>query len=125
MFIIKKFKFDSAHNLISYKGKCEKLHGHTYELVVIVEGYPDEEGMVIDFVELKEIVKREVINILDHSYLNEIISQPTAENIAIWIWDKLEKKLNRKNCHLYEIQVWETQESGVIYRGEKIERCTE
>ena len=125
MFIIRKFKFDAAHNLESYKGKCEKLHGHTYRLVVIVEGIPDSEGMIIDFVELKDIVKREVIDILDHSYINEIIKQPTAENIAIWIWQRLEKNLKRENCHLYEIQVWETEDSGVIYRGEKIERCSE
>ncbi|MCX7720199.1 MAG: 6-carboxytetrahydropterin synthase QueD [Dictyoglomus thermophilum] len=125
MFVIRKFKFDAAHNLESYKGKCERLHGHTYRLVVIVEGIPDSEGMIIDFVELKDIVKREVIDILDHSYINEIIKQPTAENIAIWIWQRLEEKLKRGNCHLYEIQVWETEDSGVIYRGEKIERCSE
>lgn len=125
MFIIKKFKFDAAHNLVSYKGKCEKLHGHTYELVVIIEGVPDSEGMIIDFIELKNIVNNEVINILDHTYINEIISQPTAENIAIWIWNRLEDKIKRENCHLYEIQIWETEESGVVYRGEKIERYSE
>lgn len=125
MFIVKKFKFDAAHNLVSYKGKCENLHGHTYLLVVVIEGYPDNEGMIMDFVELKNIVNEEIISILDHSYINEIISQPTAENIAIWIWDRLEEKIRRENCRLYEIQVWETEESGVIYRGEEIERCSE
>lgn len=125
MFIVKKFKFDAAHNLVSYKGKCENLHGHTYLLVVVIEGYPDNEGMIMDFVELKNIVNEEIISILDHSYINEIISQPTAENIAIWIWDRLEEKIRRENCRLYEIQVWETEESGVIYRGEKIERRSE
>ncbi|MCX7941986.1 MAG: 6-carboxytetrahydropterin synthase QueD [Dictyoglomaceae bacterium] len=124
MFIIKKFKFNSAHNLLSYKGKCERLHGHTYELVIVVKGYPDKEGMIIDFLELKELVKKEVIDILDHSYLNDIISQPTAENIAIWVWNKLEKKLKKENCNLYEVQVWETSESGVIYRGENFEGYT-
>lgn len=124
MFLIREFKFDAAHNLESYKGKCEKLHGHTYRLVVVVEGVPDSEGMIIDFVELKDIVKEEVINVLDHSYLNEIINQPTAENIAIWVWKRLEKKLQRNNCHLYEVQVWETEDSGVVYRGEEIEGCS-
>lgn len=125
MFIVKKFKFDAAHNLVSYKGKCENLHGHTYLLVVVIEGYPDNEGMIMDFVELKNIVNEEIISILDHSYINEIISQPTAENIAIWIWNRLEERIRRENCRLYEIQVWETEESGVIYRGEEIERCSE
>lgn len=125
MFIVKKFKFDAAHNLLSYKGKCEKLHGHTYEIVVVLEGVPDEEGIIMDFIELKEIIKNEVIDILDHSYINDIIPQPTAENIAVWIWNKLEAKIERVNCHLYEIQVWENSESGVIYRGEKFEGCSE
>ena len=117
MFLVKKFKFDAAHNLVSYKGKCERLHGHTYELVIVLKGEPNHEGMVMDFIELKEIVKREVINLLDHNYLNDIIPQPTAENIAIWMWNRLEAKLKRENCFLYEVQVWETSDSGVIYRG--------
>jgi len=107
MFLIKKFKFDAAHNLVSYKGKCEKLHGHTYELVIVLEGTPDNEGMIIDFVELKEIVKKEVIDILDHSYINEIIPQPTAENIAVWVWNRLESKLKFYNFSLYEVQIWD------------------
>ncbi|HOJ93135.1 MAG TPA: 6-carboxytetrahydropterin synthase QueD [Dictyoglomaceae bacterium] len=119
MFIIKEFNFDAAHNLIRYKGKCERLHGHTYKLVVIVEGSPDEEGMVIDFLELKKIVEENVLNFLDHSYINDIIKQPTAENIAIWVWNQLKDKLKRENCSLYEVQIWESPESGAIYREEK------
>ena len=124
MFLIKKFKFDSAHNLVKYRGKCEKLHGHTYTLFVILEGEPDEEGLIIDFSELKKIVKKEVLDILDHSYINNVIEQPTAENIAVWVWKKLEEKLKGTNRRLYEIQIWETDENGVIYRGEKLERCS-
>ncbi len=118
MILIKKFEFDAAHNLINYKGKCERLHGHTYSLVVKVEGKRDHEDMVFDFVELKEIVNREIIDKFDHHYLNDIIEQPTAENIAIYVWNKLEDKLKRDNCKLYEIEVWETKNSGVIYKGE-------
>jgi len=125
LFLIKEFYFDSAHNLIKYKGKCENLHGHTYKLVVVIEGIPNDEGMIMDFVELKEIVKEHVLKYLDHAYLNDIIEQPTAENIAIWIWNRLYDLLKRDNCQLFEIQVWETRESGVVYRGEKFERRTE
>ena len=50
MIIIKEFDFDAAHYLPAYNGKCEHLHGHTYKLVVKVEGTPDHEGMVIDFI---------------------------------------------------------------------------
>lgn len=73
--------------------------------------------MVIDFTELKAIVKENVLDILDHAYINDIIEQPTAENIAVWIWNKLYTKLKRDNCSLYEIEVWETETSGVVYNG--------
>lgn len=73
MFILKEFEFDAAHYLPEYHGKCEKLHGHTYKLVVKVEGAPDAEGMVIDFIVLKNIVKDEVLSKLDHACLNDIL----------------------------------------------------
>ncbi|SHM81578.1 6-pyruvoyltetrahydropterin/6-carboxytetrahydropterin synthase [Caldanaerovirga acetigignens] len=121
MFLIKEFKFDAAHNLVSYKGKCEKLHGHTYRLVVVLEGVPDREEMIMDFLELKEIVNEKVLKKLDHSYINDIVKQPSAENIAVWVWQQLEEGVRRENCRLYEVQVWETETSGVIYRGENLE----
>ena len=49
MIVLKEFEFDAAHYLPSYNGKCEHLHGHTYKLVVKVDGRPDMEGMVLDF----------------------------------------------------------------------------
>ena len=64
MFVLKEFEFDAAHYLPEYNGKCERLHGHTYKLVVKVEGTPDKEGMVIDFIRLKNIVKEEVLSSL-------------------------------------------------------------
>lgn len=117
MILIKEFEFDSAHNLINYHGKCEKLHGHTYKLVVKLEGEPDNEGMIYDFVELKKTVNEKVVNRFDHAYLNEIIPQPTAENIAIFVWKELKDILNRDNSRLYEIEIWETKTSGIVYRG--------
>ena len=123
MLLSKDFTFDAAHNLINYHGKCERLHGHTYKLRVIVEGTPDSEGLIIDFIELKAVVKERVISRLDHSYINEIISQPSAENIALWIWDELEESVRRENCSLYEIHVWETADSRVILRREDMINC--
>ncbi|MDK2886760.1 MAG: 6-pyruvoyltetrahydropterin/6-carboxytetrahydropterin synthase [Thermosipho sp. (in: thermotogales)] len=123
LLVSKEFTFDAAHNLIKYHGKCEKLHGHTYKLVVTVAGQKDDEGMVIDFVVLKKIVKENVLNILDHSYLNDIIEQPSAENIAEWIWEKLDEKLKGNNYFLYEIKLYETPTSYVTLRKEeKIDR---
>lgn len=118
MILIKEFEFDAAHNLVHYHGKCENLHGHTYKLVVKLEGQPDEEGMVFDFVQLKELVNEKIIDEFDHAYLNNIIPQPTAENIAVYVWDNLIDDINRDNCRLYEVQVWETKTSGIVYRGE-------
>ncbi len=115
--VSKEFKFDAAHNLTRYHGKCEKLHGHTYKLRVTLKGLRNEDGMVYDFVELKKIVNDVVISKLDHSYINDFIEQPSAENIAVWIWDKLFKILNGKTYSLYEITLWETETSFVTYRG--------
>ncbi len=117
MFVSKEFKFDAAHNLVRYHGKCEKLHGHTYKLRVTLKGTPNEDGMVYDFVELKKVVNDLVVSKLDHNYINDLIEQPTAENIASWIWGKLDPILGTPNYRLYEICVWESETSFVSYRG--------
>ncbi len=118
MILVKEFKFDAAHNLIHYHGKCERLHGHTYKLVVKLNGTPGPEDMICDFADLKKIVKENVLNEFDHQYINDFIEQPTAENIAVYIWNKLEPLVHTDNADLYEIEVWETATQGVIYRGE-------
>ena len=61
MLLRKEFIFDAAHNLVRYHGKCEALHGHTYRLAVVLEGTPDDEGMILDFCELSSIVKERVV----------------------------------------------------------------
>ena len=121
MLLSKDFKFDAAHNLIHYHGKCEKLHGHTYRLRIVLEGEPDSEGMIMDFIDLKQIVNEQVISRLDHAYINDIIPQPSAENIALWVWGKLEDRVKRENCCLYEVHVWETETSCVILRRSDID----
>jgi 6-pyruvoyltetrahydropterin/6-carboxytetrahydropterin synthase len=120
MLLIKEFEFDSAHFLPNYNGKCEALHGHTYKLAVKLQGRPNRDGMIMDFVELKNTVTEKVIDVLDHSCLNDLIVQPSAENIAAWIWDRLRGSLHRDNCALYELELWETRTSGVVYRGEPL-----
>ena len=117
MLLRKEFTFDAAHNLIRYHGKCEALHGHTYRIAIVLEGTPDEEGMIMDFTELSGIVKARVISRLDHSYINDIIEQPTAENIANWIWDQVEALVRRPNCEMSSVEVWETRTSCAILRA--------
>ena len=111
MLVTKEFTFDSAHFLPDYHGKCEAMHGHTYKIHVTIQGKVHPDGMVYDFVELKKLVKLKVVNKLDHQLLNDIIKIPSAENIAIWVWEQLEKDLP-----LYEIKVWETATSFVTYQ---------
>lgn len=120
MFLCREFKFDAAHNLVNYHGKCERLHGHTYRLAVVLEGEPDEEGMVCDFVELKKIVSEFVLSKLDHAYINDVIPQPTAEYISRWIFRELDAPLKRPNCALYEVRLWETESSSVVCRREDV-----
>jgi 6-pyruvoyltetrahydropterin/6-carboxytetrahydropterin synthase len=113
MHLTKRFSFEAAHNLIGYKGKCANLHGHSYVLEVTVEGEPKHDGMIIDFYDVKKIVEEKIIEKLDHTYLNDIIEQSTAERIALWIWNALHKELSA----LYEIRLFETEDSWVTYRG--------
>ena len=120
MYLRKEFKFDAAHNLVNYHGKCENLHGHTYRLAVVLEGDPDDEGMVFDFVELKKFVSELVLSKLDHAYINDILPQPTAECISQWVFKTLDRPLNRDNCKLYEVSVWETESSSVTCRREDV-----
>jgi 6-pyruvoyltetrahydropterin/6-carboxytetrahydropterin synthase len=107
---------------VHYKGKCENLHGHTYKLEVSVVGRINNEDMVIDFIDLKNIVKENILKFLDHSYLNDLIEQPSAENIIFWIWTKLEPLLKSDFYNLYELKLWETSTSFVTFRGEIDER---
>ncbi len=118
MFVTKEFTFDSAHFLPNYHGKCENMHGHTYRLQVVVDGPLDSEGMVIDFALLKKIVKSKVLDKLDHQTINDIIKTPSAENMAIWIWEQLVDSSELPNeVRLHEIKLWETPNSFVTYHG--------
>jgi 6-pyruvoyltetrahydropterin/6-carboxytetrahydropterin synthase len=117
LFLSKDFKFDAAHSLVNYHGQCENLHGHTYKLRVTIKArsLPDN-GMILDFVDLSRIVKEEVVNKLDHHFINDIVSQSTAENIVLWIRGRLIGKLETDNYFLYEIVLWETETSFATWR---------
>jgi 6-pyruvoyltetrahydropterin/6-carboxytetrahydropterin synthase len=97
-------------------------HGHNYVLEVTVAGEPSQKtGYVIDLKKLKEIVKREILDKVDHKHLNyevDFLSGiiPTAENIAKGIWSVLEPKI--KEGRLYSVRLHETENNSVEYRGE-------
>lgn len=113
MIICKKFSFDAAHKIATLNDPKEsQLHGHSYELLISLQGEVHANGVVMDFTNTKTIVTNHIINKLDHSFLNDFIEIPTAENISIWIWENLAELLP-----LYEVQLWETSSNCVIYRG--------
>lgn len=113
MKVSRDFRFEAAHNLPSYKGKPEPLHGHSWKLRVTVEAPVDEEGMAWDFVELGNEVQSRVLSILDHAYINDVVTPPTAEGIAMWAWERL------AHLPLAEIVVWETEHARVAYDGKR------
>lgn len=113
--IRRRFEFEAAHELPGHPGECRRLHGHSYKLLVGVEREIDAaSGMTMDFSDLKRIVRRAVVDRVDHKLLNELIDNPTAEMIAVWIWKRLEKELPG----LAEIELHETGNCSVVYRGE-------
>ena len=73
-----------------------------------------DSGLAIDFSELKAIVRREVVDLLDHRNVNDMIENPSAENMSVWIWERLERTLPG----LEEIELHETRNCSVLYRGE-------
>ena len=103
MKVAREFTFDAAHFILDGNGSpCEELHGHTYKLRVIVEGPVKDDGMVIDFTEIKRIVNEKVMPSVDHKDLNKLLKNPTAENIAQWIFDTLKPEMN-----VISVRVWE------------------
>ena len=113
MSISVEFMFAAAHSLPLYDGPCKRLHGHNYRIAVAVAGAPGRDGMIRDFDELKRVVWEKVLAKLDHTNLNDTIPNPTAENLAVWLWERLAPLVPR----LQEIRIWEMPEYCVTYRG--------
>jgi 6-pyruvoyltetrahydropterin/6-carboxytetrahydropterin synthase len=109
-----EFSFAAAHRLPRYQGPCFRLHGHNYRLLVGVEGEVDPaSGMIADFGDIKRVVGEAVLAPLDHRDLNDTLENPTAENIARWIWEALAPGLPG----LVEVRLHEIPDSCVTYRG--------
>jgi 6-pyruvoyltetrahydropterin/6-carboxytetrahydropterin synthase len=117
MDVFREFTFEAAHRLphVPEGHKCGRLHGHSYRVEVHVSGDVEPaSGMVMDFAEIKAAFAP-LEDRLDHHYLNEVdgLDNPTSENVARWIWDRLRPRLPL-SC----VVVRETCTSGVAYRGE-------
>ena len=117
MEIFKILGFEAAHYLpnLPEGHKCRRMHGHSFRVEVYVEGPVEEDtGWVMDFGVIKEHFKP-LEEQLDHHLLNEIegLENPTSENLARWIWDKLKPNLPE----LSKLVVRETCTAGCVYRG--------
>jgi 6-pyruvoyltetrahydropterin/6-carboxytetrahydropterin synthase len=117
----KTFGFEAAHFLPNVPDghKCKRVHGHSFRFAVHLKGELDpNSGWLMDFGELKSIVKPIIEENLDHFMLNDVpgLENPTSENITIWLWNKLKPKLPL----LDKIVVFETCTSSSTYRGPKL-----
>lgn len=111
-----EFTFAAAHRLPRYDGPCFRMHGHNYQFIVGIEGDVDPRtGMVADFGRIQEVVRRHVLARADHQVLNEILENPTAENIARWIYETLLPDLPG----LVEVRLYEIPGCCVTYRGQR------
>ncbi len=135
--ITKQFSFETGHALYGYDGKCRNIHGHSYKLSVTVNGTPinDTEnvkyGMVIDFSDLKKIVKEEIVNVFDHATVfnkntphvelarelkdrgHDVLLvdyQPTSEMMVIDFAEKIKNRLPN-NIRLHSLKLQETATS--------------
>jgi len=114
-----KTGFSGAHRLKGYRGKCENIHGHNWDVEVFIGTETlDKQGISIDF----RLLRRKLNNVLaalDHRDLNKVAffnkNNPSAENIARYIYIKLKKSISSKGVFLRRVSVWETKDSCATY----------
>ena len=144
MKIVKIIQWDMGHRVLNHRSICKGLHGHRYKAEICVSGDlvsesgTSEEGMVIDFADIKKISKKFIPEKLDHAFMawekdEELISffnnseghkavivpfTPTAENVAAYIFDNIQDKFQdiyKTGLQLYSIKLWETPSSYALY----------
>lgn len=146
MLITKSIEIDMGHRVPNHKSKCYNMHGHRYKFEVgvddkvITQAGASDEGMVMDFSDLKEVMMERIDARLDHGFMVweedkiaptlltspffsdfKVISVPfipTAENIAKWIYDDLKKCLLQRKIKLAFVRIWETPTSTATYTEE-------
>ncbi|RIH66319.1 6-carboxytetrahydropterin synthase QueD [Mariniphaga sediminis] len=141
--VTKRFHFEMAHTLHGYDGLCRNIHGHSYNLEITLIGEPrnqpghPKDGMVMDFSDLKHIVKSQIVSRFDHALMvNRLVSeeqiallqktservlivdfQPTTENIAAYIADILQQHLPEE-ISLFSVRLFETVTSFAEWLAE-------
>ncbi len=129
-FLTIKAEFAAAHQLRGYRGKCENLHGHNFQIEVAVKGETlDRVGMLVDFVEVKNAINGAFEGV-DHTNLNdhpffaapaggrEIGTNPSAENVARFLFGEVSRRLRELNpaAEVDSVTVYETDRCGATYR---------
>lgn len=114
--------FAAAHLLRDYPGVCSRLHGHNWKVEVnVVAKDLDHVGMGLDFADIKAAT-RELIGTMDHRNLNDLPPfdkiNPTAENIAAYMYQRLSKEINDERVKVDAITIWETERACVTYSEE-------
>ena len=144
MKIVKIIQWDMGHRVMNHRSICRGLHGHRYKAEICIEGElvektgASEEGMVLDFADIKKTALKYIQNELDHGFMvwekdKELLEffenssghkpvivpfTPTAENVAAYIFKKLEHKFSdifQTGLHLYSVKLWETPSSYALY----------
>ena len=117
--ITKTFEFAAAHHLPYHKGLCKNLHGHNYKLEITVTGpiqkKGPERGMVMDFGNLKRIIKKAILDEFDHCNLNSLFDNPTAEIMVKAFARQIQLYLG-DNIIVVKVRLWETSTSYVTWR---------
>ena len=116
--IMKRFTFEASHQLPNHEGQCHSLHGHSYKLEVYARGeiksitdeegdlnHDPEQGMVVDFGRISQVVKTQIMPLVDHKHLNDRFLVPTAELVAVWILEVL----SQYNMSVFKVRLWETE----------------
>ena len=146
MKIVKVIQWDMGHRVMNHRSICKGLHGHRYKAEICIEGElikkegASEEGMVIDFADIKKTAQKFIQNELDHGFMvwdkdKELLEffhnsighkpiivpfTPTAENVAAYIFNELEHKFSdnfHTGLHLHSVKLWETPSSYALFEG--------
>ena len=146
MKIVKVIQWDMGHRVMNHRSVCKGLHGHRYKAEICVQGAlveetgTSEEGMVIDFADIKKISQQFIQEELDHGFMvwdqdTELLEffknskghkpiqvpfTPTAENVAVYIFQILQDKFNdiyKTGLALHSVKLWETPSSYALYEG--------
>ena len=112
-------QFAAAHRLENFHGKCEALHGHNWKVEVFLAGERlDEAGLLMDFGQIKARTNA-LVEEIDHKYLNELEAfreqNPSSENLARYLFERLAAALNRDGVRLSRVNVWESDSSCASY----------